>query len=54
MEWIPAPHNLGFYESIEAIIDTHGHGGSTTIHWKDGPEIVNGYSPSFSQAEEVS
>lgn len=33
MEWQRIGSSIGFYESIDILIEIHGHGGLTVVRW---------------------
>ncbi len=36
--WTRPPHSVAVFESPEAVIDVHGHGGCTKIEWEETQE----------------
>lgn len=35
LEWTIHPFTISLHDSIHAVIQVHGHGGCTSVHWID-------------------
>jgi hypothetical protein len=36
LAWLTVPSSVGVYDSMENMVNIHGHGGATQVQWKDG------------------